>query len=71
MKPCEYLYGVKSLKSALKDALYADALKMKIQLSDILVRRLLKVPMMERDGVRVNDSLSSQRFNRKLLAELK
>ena len=71
MKACEYYYGVKSLKGALEGELYEDALKLKIQLSEILIKRLLKVDMMERDSTRVNACINSQKFNRELLDELR
>jgi len=70
MKTSEYLYGLKSLKGALEGVEYIEALESKIQLSEILIRKLLSVHYMERDSQRVNDCLRAQSHNRELIREV-
>jgi len=49
---------------------YKEALEFKIELGEILKRELLEVHFMKRDGNRVNDIISAQKFNQMLIDEL-
>jgi len=49
---------------------YKEALEFKIELGETLKRELLKVHFMKRDGNRVNDVISAQKFNQMLIDEL-
>ena len=71
MSPCEYIYGVRSLKNVLEGELYETALKLKIQLSEILIDRLYKVHYTERDNDRIRAASNSKKFNEELLRELR
>ncbi len=50
---------------------YLVVLFQKINLAEQLNERLMEVSPMERDWVRINDVLSAQKFNRKLIEEIK
>lgn len=64
-----YLYGIKI--EGLDTMLYKDVLDLKLELSEILVRRLLKPRYAYRDDARLKDTLDSQKFNQMLLDEFK
>jgi len=70
-KPSEYFYGVASLKDNLENEGYENALKIKIQLSEILLGNLLDINYLKRDFERINDIIKCQNFNRDLINEIK
>lgn len=63
-----YLYG-SDLKE-LRGLNYEDALKRRIELSNILITELLNINYMNRDALRIHKSLESQKFNQNLIDEL-